>query len=364
MKILIATDIHVHIIDGKYYLATQLYSIINRYYEEFGPVIMYCRVSYGKTSEKLIDSTDIVDKIISFNNIFEIITKKNNKQVDKAIKGCDLVVGRFHSFSACQCAKIAKKNKKIFLAEVMGDAWDGYWNHGIVGKIIAPYIFIKTKISIYNADFSLYVTEKYLQKKYPTKGICINASNVRITDVKQEILNEKLKQIDNRSFDRITLMTAANVDVKAKGHEYVIKAIPKLLKKNIKVDYYIAGGGNNTYLNNIATKLDIQESIHFLGRKTPEEIFKLMDKIDIYIQPSLQEGLPRSVIEAMSRGCFVIGSCTAGIPELLDKKFIFKRKNSRDIANKILMYKSMDKDEKKKNLLCKKGEQKKEIQQK
>ena len=53
---------------------------------------------------------------------------------------------------------------------------------------------------------------------------------------------------------------------------------------------------------------------------------KQYDKIDIYIQPSDQEGLPRSLIEAMSRACPAVGSTTAGIPELLDSEFVFKRK--------------------------------------
>lgn len=49
--------------------------------------------------------------------------------------------------------------------------------------------------------------------------------------------------------------------------------------------------------------------------------------MDIYVQPSLQEGLPRAVIEAMSRGCPVIGSTTGGIPELIASECVFKRKS-------------------------------------
>jgi len=42
-----------------------------------------------------------------------------------------------------------------------------------------------------------------------------------------------------------------------------------------------------------------------------------LDDVDIYIQPSRQEGLPRALIEAMSRGCPAVGSTAGGIPELL-----------------------------------------------
>ena len=65
--------------------------------------------------------------------------------------------------------------------------------------------------------------------------------------------------------------------------------------------------------------------------------------MDIYVQPSLQEGLPRSVIEAMSVGLPCIGSDVAGIPELLDKEWVFKRKGNKaeEIAE---LLKNIEKD--------------------
>lgn len=66
------------------------------------------------------------------------------------------------------------------------------------------------------------------------------------------------------------------------------------------------------------------------------EVFEKLDVADIYIQPSLQEGLPRAVVEAMSRGCPVIGARTGGIPELINEKFIVERKSKCAIATAII----------------------------
>ena len=63
------------------------------------------------------------------------------------------------------------------------------------------------------------------------------------------------------------------------------------------------------------------------------EVFIELRNIDIYVQPSLQEGLPESVVEAMSLGCPVIGSNVGGIPELINQDMIFKKKNSNQLAN-------------------------------
>ena len=53
-----------------------------------------------------------------------------------------------------------------------------------------------------------------------------------------------------------------------------------------------------------------------------EPVRQWLDGIDIYLQPSLREGLPRALIEAMSRACPAVASNVAGIPELLPQEFM------------------------------------------
>nr|WP_305146428.1 glycosyltransferase family 4 protein [Holdemania filiformis] len=131
-------------------------------------------------------------------------------------------------------------------------------------------------------------------------------------------------------------MTSANVDLLSKGQEYVVKAINLLKQKGIRITYFLAGSGDQKYLLEIAKKYGVDDCLVFLGKLTLEEIFERIDNnIDIYIQPSLQEGLPRAVIEAMSRACPCLGARTAGIPELLDDDCIFKPKSAIDIAETI-----------------------------
>ena len=63
-----------------------------------------------------------------------------------------------------------------------------------------------------------------------------------------------------------------------------------------------------------------------------EKIFDYLDNIDIYIQPSKQEGLPRAFIEAMSRGCPSLGSKVGGIPELLNSDCVFHKGSVHEIC--------------------------------
>ena len=230
----------------------------------------------------------------------------------------------------------------------MGCVFDALWNHGFFGKIIAPYMFFKMKKIIKQANYAIYVTNSFLQERYPSKCKSISASNVNIQTGDEKIVAKRLSKIDSFSKNKeIKLMTSAAVDVAYKGQEYVIKSIRILKNKGINVKYYLAGGGKSDRLSKIAERYDVVSNVVFLGELNTEKINEYLDDIDIYIQPSLQEGLPRSVIEAMNRACPVIGAKTAGIPELIGADFLVKRRSYLDIANKIEKYCSLDNEIKK-----------------
>ena len=86
----------------------------------------------------------------------------------------------------------------------------------------------------------------------------------------------------------------------------------------------------------LAKELNIRDKIEFCGvLPGGEPVFKWLDKMDLYIQPSFQEGLPRAVIEAMSRGCPIVGSSAGGIPELIDKSCVHKPGDYNGLADSI-----------------------------
>ena len=326
----------MYCIEGEYYLAEQHYHIVKRYSDNFGKVNLYARICSGTPSLKVINIADCVNSVNGCGSLSAIFKRDNLKTLKSCISKCDLVIGRLHSVFACFAGSEAKKQNKPYFAEVMGDALDAYWNHSIAGKLISLIAYFATKKVVWNADYALYVTNEYLQKRYPCKNESVGASNVLIEDVDDSVLEKRLKKISEHFGNEIKLMTSAAVDVRYKGQEYVIRAIPAINKAGYNVKYYIAGGGSQDYLRSVAEKCGVTEQVVFLGRITLGEVMEHLDDIDIYIQPSLQEGLPRSVIEAMSRGCPAIGAKTAGIPELIPQECVVRRKSHKDIANAIL----------------------------
>jgi len=65
-------------------------------------------------------------------------------------------------------------------------------------------------------------------------------------------------------------------------------------------------------------------------------MFNWLETLDVYIQPRLQEGVPRAMIEALSCGFSCIGAKTAGIPELIDNEFIYSQKKNPAVIAKLI----------------------------
>jgi len=346
MRIFIATDVTVFQCGDMMYAQEKHATIFKRYFDAFGKIILCARVKVIDTLSKgYIEITQTLDIIIAIGSLFKMLLGKYDCKMQEEIQNCDLVVARCPSIAAYRSADIARKYHKPYLAESMGCAWDAYWNHGLFGKLLAGYMFIKMKSVVKNASYALYVTEKFLQERYPCKNNSVAASNVLISTLDDSVINARLEKIKDEPIREVSLMTTAAVDVRYKGQEYVIRAISELNKLGIRVKYRIVGEGNQEYLRNVAKKCGVLDQVDFVGRIPLKEVLDLIDQSDLYIQPSLQEGLPRSVIEAMSRGCACIGARTAGIPELLEDEFVVKRKSVTDIISVVNKYCNMNADE-------------------
>lgn len=312
---------------------------LSEYVQYFDELTVFTRSRNIKESDDIekmsIASADKVNfESISSLNLFSLFFGKNREKIKDLIKNSDFVIVRMPSYIGHVAIQEAKKMNKNYLVEMVACPWDALWNYGkITKKVCALPTYLLNKWDLNKAKNVIYVSEEFLQRRYPTKGKNIGCSDVVLKEFDENILEDRVKKIRNKEKnENFKLCTLANVELKYKGQEYVIKALKKLKNKGIIVEYYLAGGGNPNRLNNMIKKYDLESQVHLLGGIPHDKIFELLDDIDLYIQPSLQEGLPRSVVEAMSRACPIIGSKTGGIPELISKKCIFKRKNIKAIS--------------------------------
>jgi glycosyltransferase involved in cell wall biosynthesis len=79
----------------------------------------------------------------------------------------------------------------------------------------------------------------------------------------------------------------------------------------------IAGDGEVERARASADELGIADSVTVKGWMSPEQTSALLDRADIFVLPSLAEGQPMAILEAMSRGVCVLSSPVGDIPEMI-----------------------------------------------
>lgn len=307
----------------------------DRYIQNFGKIkIMACHTKANINEKKFSDTISENISFITFNSIKDILKRKVRKHIEDEIKQSEYLIVRLPSFIGLMSLKYIKKLNKPYLVEMVGCPFDALWNHSIYGKILAPIMYMLCKKEIKEAPYVVYVTNEFLQNRYPTKGKSISCSNVMLPKNNEDVLQNRLKKMQSEKLNKkIILGTCATVGSRYKGQQNVIKAIKVLKEKGYEIEYQLVGGGDNSYLKNIAKKYDSYENVKFMGVLTHTEVFDWLGTIDIYVQPSLTEGLPRSLIEALNRGCPAIGSDAGGIPELLVDKSIYPKKSYKEFVD-------------------------------
>lgn len=103
-----------------------------------------------------------------------------------------------------------------------------------------------------------------------------------------------------------------------KRHRDLIEAVSLLRQRGIALRCQLVGdGAMRRPCEELCQKLGLRGSVEFLGRQAPEVVPSLLKEADIFVLPSLWEGMPGSVMEAMAMALPVVGSDVPGIRELV-----------------------------------------------
>ena len=348
MKLLFVHDHRFYKENGDYYSSGSFPgNVWSRYLEHFSSIIIIGRKLDKKNTGLVQSNTERVKfrLIQEYRNPLDefLYSKKIDNNIIDSLKQVDAVLVRLPSILGFRTINLCKKINKPYAIEVVGCAWDSYWYYGsFKGKLLALSHYGRMKNLIKDSEFTIYVTKSYLQNRYKTIGYNSYASNVQINDNLDIVLHNHKKIIsDNRKY---IFGMLGNIDVYYKGYDIAIKALAYI--KNDIPDFilYIVGNGDGKNIKMLLKKYDLNNHVKILGPlKSGKEVFKFLDNLNIYLHPSLTEGLPRALIEAMSRGCPTLASSVGGIPELLNEKYLHQPGDYKELSKQIENY-STDKE--------------------
>ncbi len=112
----------------------------------------------------------------------------------------------------------------------------------------------------------------------------------------------------------VTVIGSVGILEERKGHRFLLKALARLKSKGVRLRYRIAGAGSlRQQLERDTASLGLQDDVEFLGFVQDTAAF--LGGIDLFIMPSLFEGLGVAALEAMAAGKPVIASRVGGLAE-------------------------------------------------
>lgn len=221
------------------------------------------------------------------------------------------------------------RNKKYGI-ELVGDPYDVFGSGG-VGKYFSKVLqMIFTTITVFacaRAASVAYVTKSKMQKRYPPKkGVFF--TNYSSISLPRELIKEQKNICDYDVCKSFRVLMVGSMDQMYKGFDLVILSMERLVKKFPNLKIIIIGDGiYRKKLEDLAFSLGVQDNFEFLGRRSRNFVLEAMESMDFFIMPSRTEGLPRALIEAMAKGLPAIASNVGGIPELLERDFLFESEN-------------------------------------
>jgi len=104
-----------------------------------------------------------------------------------------------------------------------------------------------------------------------------------------------------------------------KGQELLLEAITCLLAQGCSVHLRLVGDGpDRALLERRATELKITSNVEFAGWVDQERLMAFYSDTDLFVLPSLAEGIPVVLMEAMAMQIPCVAPCITGIPELIE----------------------------------------------
>lgn len=285
-------------------------------------------------SGKEFDNTDLKEfKGVKLKTVFTINGKGLAAMTSSFFGAICTAVGRydvvhFHAEGPCAMLWLPKLFGKKCIATIHGIDWQrAKW-----GGFASKYIKFGEKVAVKFADEIIVLSEgvqKYFMETYGRKTVFIPNGVNRPVLRSPKLIKEKY------GLDKDGYILFLGRLVPEKGITYLVEAF-----RNVKTDkkLVIAGGSSDTdvFMKGLKELAKDDDRIIFTGFVQDQMLEELYSNAYVYTLPSDLEGMPLSLLEAMSYGNCCLTSDIAECAEVVeDKALLFKKSNVADLREKL-----------------------------
>ena len=356
MRVVVAIEAHFWVVDGLAYSSYLTFDRFwYRYLDVFDSVLIVARATevdrVPENCQLVTEKNVELAPLPRYHGPYQYISRMRHIRaiIRGALQPNDACVLRVSGNIATQVWKQLQPDRPFGL-EVMSDPWL-FFAPGSVKSLGRPfYRWLWSrylKLQCQEAVAASYVTERALQKRYPANNDAYTTHYSSVDLDTTFVLNDLSKRlgtietIPKRLWAKAAPVRLGFIGTFAQTHKLPsvhIKALARCVAKGANVTLEMIGDGVLLHkMKLLAQKLGVGDRVIFRGRLPGgKPIMDAIDSFDLFLNATAAEGLPRVVIEAMSRGCPCIASRVAGTPELLEDNYLVPRRNVTVLADTIL----------------------------
>ena len=219
--------------------------------------------------------------------------------------------------------------------EVVGSPWDAFQPGAVrhpLRPILQRWLTSTLRRQCSQACAVSYVTKEFLQRQFPTSSFFVGVSDVALP---QESFVSQPRILFSSSTPK-TVVSVAMMNG-YKGHDLMVDAIRICKEMDFYFKFVMVGDGPlRKEIERRAGEQGVLDRIRFAGQLlSGSAIRSELDGADLFILPSLQEGMPRALLEAMARSLPCIASRIGGLPEVLNSEFLIPSGDAKALAMKM-----------------------------
>ena len=302
------------------------------------------RLTYGGAETLLLDLCRKIDKSKFQAKVYVL---QDDNPLEKQFHDAGIEVEFFHKngkfdFSVIdRLVKSFKKDKPKIVHTHLFAA--DFWGGRAALKAKVPHL-ISTKHDILSEGFWRNYFGRKIRQKFE-KVIAISKATQEYL-IKQEKLDVHQIEVIYNGIDRnkflvekpslfrhqgLVIGSVGRLS-KEKGHKHLVRACRLLKNRNWKL-VLVGSGPLEKELKNSVRHLGIEDKVSFVG--AVDDVRPWLEKMDVFVLPSVSEGLSLAVLEAALAGKFLVATHVGGVPEIIQNKengLLFKPKNIEQLV--------------------------------
>lgn len=243
----------------------------------------------------------------SYRGLFSL---KYIRKLTKLLREVDFIVVNIPSITGVFVLLVNIFINRPYSVEVAAD-YDQFSSKKF-GWLVSVFMKPLMKFFIKKSLGAAYVS-KHLCDKYQTDGHKLIASNVNLYDISYR--GRSNVPLSGRKKINLGFVGGLN---ERKGLHILFYALRKLIDRgynNVYLD--VIGGHSDRDWDELLSQLDIKKNVNLHGLQDRSYIDSSLKSFDLYVQPSLTEGIPRATLEAMSFSLPVVATDLPGFKEVL-----------------------------------------------